>query len=54
MQKITLSADEPVMDLAREGARESSVHEYETLLRDLRESGVRTGRRFTREEMNER
>ena len=35
-------------------ARESSVREYEALMRDIQESGVRVGRRFTRDEMNER
>jgi hypothetical protein len=35
-------------------ARQSSVREYEALMRDIRESGVRAGRKFTREEMNER
>jgi hypothetical protein len=35
-------------------ARGSGVREYRALMRHLRESGVRAGRSFTREEMNER
>ncbi len=40
--------------LSELAARHSSVREYEALMRDIRDSGVRAGRRFTREEMNER
>jgi hypothetical protein len=40
--------------LADLAAGQSSVREYEALMRDIRQSGVRVGRRFTREEMNER
>lgn len=31
----------------------SGVREYDALIRDLRRAGVRPGRKFTREEMNE-
>jgi hypothetical protein len=74
MQNITLSADEHLIEQARQAAkvqhttlnqlfrdwlaelaaRQSSVREYEALMRDIRASGVRAGRKFTREEMNER
>jgi hypothetical protein len=35
-------------------ARESGVREYRALMRDLAKSGVRAGRTFSRDEMNER
>jgi hypothetical protein len=35
-------------------ARGSGVREYRALMRHLEQSGVRAGRKFTREEMNER
>lgn len=35
-------------------ARESGLREYTALMRDLVQSGVRAGRKFSREEMNER
>ena len=35
-------------------ARASGVHEYRALTRHLEQSGVRAGRTFTRDEMNER
>jgi hypothetical protein len=74
MQNITLSADEHLIEQARQvarvqhtslnqlfrdwlsdlAARQSGVREYEALMRDVRDSGVRAGRRFSREEMNER
>lgn len=39
--------------LAELAARQTNVREYEALMRDIRESGVRAGRKFTREEMNQ-
>jgi hypothetical protein len=35
-------------------ARQSSFHEYEALMRDIRASGVRAGRHFSREARDER
>jgi hypothetical protein len=35
-------------------ARESGVREYQALMRNLAQSGVRAGRKFSRAEMNER
>ncbi len=72
MKNVTLSADERMLELAREVARKQhktlnqafrdwlasyarptdALTEYETLKKDL--GYVRAGRRFTREEMNER
>jgi hypothetical protein len=40
--------------LADYTARESGVREYQALMRNLAESGVRAGRKFSRDEMNER
>jgi hypothetical protein len=74
MQNVTLSADEHLIEQARQAARvqhttlnqlfrdwlaelaarQSVVGEYESLMREIRASGVKAGRRFTREEMNER
>jgi hypothetical protein len=35
-------------------SRASGVREYRALMRQLEQSGVRAGRKFTRDEMNER
>jgi hypothetical protein len=40
--------------LADYTARESGLREYQALMRNLAESGVQAGRKFSREEMNER
>jgi len=40
--------------LADYTARESGVGEYQSFMRRLAESGVRAGRKFSRDEMNER
>ena len=73
MKNITLSADEHLIETAREAARakhttlnqmfrewldslarERKLDDYDTLMRDIRASGVSAGRKFTREEMNAR
>jgi len=74
MQNITLSADEHLIEQARQAAkvqhttlnqlfrewlaelaaRQNCVREYSALMHDIRESGVRAGRKFSREEMNTR
>lgn len=35
-------------------SRASGIREYRALMKDLERTGVRAGRKFTREEMNER
>lgn len=35
-------------------ARSSGIREYQALMSDLKRSGVRAGRKFTRDDMNER
>ena len=40
--------------LAEYTSRNSAVRRYEETMEQLRKSGVRAGRKFTREEMNER
>jgi hypothetical protein len=72
MKNITFSADDQLIDLAREAARRQhttlndafrhwlasyarpgdAVHTYRKLKKDL--GYVKAGRKFTREEMNER
>jgi hypothetical protein len=39
--------------LAEYTARESGVREYRALMQNLADSGVRAGRKFSRDEMNE-
>jgi hypothetical protein len=40
--------------LAEYTAQESGKREYQALMRNLAQSGVRAGRKFSRDEMNER
>jgi hypothetical protein len=40
--------------LADYTARDSGLREYKALMRNLAQSGVRAGRKFSRDEMNER
>jgi hypothetical protein len=40
--------------LAEYTARASGLREYRALIKELERSGVRAGRKFTREELNER
>ncbi len=74
MKNITLSADERLIEAARERARsehttlnaefrrwlghysmrEDRARAYESLMQDLRERVKTGGRKFTRDEMNER
>lgn len=74
MKNVTLSADEDLIERARQiarakhttlnqafrdwladyTARESGKREYQALMRNLAQSGVRAGRKFSRDEMNER
>jgi len=74
MKNVTLSADEDLIEQARQIARakhttlnqafrewladytaqESGKREYQALMRSLTQAGVRAGRKFSRDEMNER
>jgi len=74
MKNITLSAEENLIEQARQAARvqhktlnqlfrewladlasrQNNTSEYKALMRDIRQSGATAGRKFSREEMNER